>query len=246
MSTLSENTGQRRTSATKTALVIQHVGFEDLDGFEAPLVDAGYAVRRVHAADGIPNAAGEHDLLIVLGGPIGVGDLDTYPVLRPELALIDRQLSNGAPLMGICLGAQLIAHAARARVYPGRAAEIGFAPIELTPDGAASCLSPFADDPVTLHWHRDVFDLPHGATRLASTQACDNQAFSIGSNVIGFQFHPEMTGRNIEHWLVGHSVELGNHGIDPWTIRADSSRFAESLTLKASSVMRSWLAGLSR
>lgn len=114
----------------------------------------------------------------------------------------------------------------------------------MTSEGKASCLSAFTNDPVAFHWHRDVFDLPQGAVRLAATPACANQAFSLGQNVVAFQFHPEMTGRNLEHWLIGHSVELDDHGIDPRDLRADSPHFAGSLALKSSSVMQSWLTGL--
>lgn len=228
----------------KTALVLKHIEFEGLDGFEAPLVEAGYGIRVVNAADGIPDSADDQGLLIVLGGPIGVGDRDAYPVLRQELKLIEERLSTGAPLMGICLGAQLIAHAAGARVYPGGEAEIGFSPIDLTTDGHVSCLAVFADEPVTFHWHRDVFDLPDGATCLASTPVCKNQAFSIGANVIGFQFHPEMTGQNIEHWLIGHAVELGKYEADPNSLRKAAARQAQSPVRQSETVMKSWLAGL--
>jgi GMP synthase (glutamine-hydrolysing) len=104
--------------------------------------------------------------------------------------------------MGICLGAQLIARAAGARVYPSGVKEIGFAPITLTEAGCDSCLAAFADDPLTLHWHGDTFDLPEGATLLASTPGCRNQAFSLGPTVIGFQFHPEAGGPGFERWLI--------------------------------------------
>ena len=138
----------------------------------------------------------------------------------------------------------MIALAAGARVFPSGATEIGFAPISLTEAGAQSCLAPFRGDPVTLHWHGDTFDLPHGATHLASTKLCENQAYALGANVIGFQFHPEATGRDIERWLVGHTVELAGAGIDVKQIRADAARHHTALESKAEAVAAAWIAGL--
>lgn len=228
----------------KTALAFQHVGFEDLDAFSAPLERYGYAITYVDAFGADTKLANESDLLIVLGGPIGVCDDKHYPFLRSELALIEQRLVAARPMIGICLGAQLIAHAAGARVYPSGHKEIGFAPISLTPEGEQSCLRPFSLDPMTLHWHGDTFDLPRGAVRLASTPRCENQAFAIGEAVIGFQFHPEVSGRRIEHWLVGHAVELAQAGIDIPQIRRDAVGLAEGLEHKAAQVVEHWVSGL--
>ena len=228
----------------KRAAAIRHVAFEDADGFAAPLRAAGYAVDYVDPTDGIGTNVDEADLVIVLGGPIGAGEDDIYPFLEPELALIERRLADRRPLMGVCLGAQLIARAAGARVYPMPVKEIGFAPIALTAAGEASCLAPFADEPLALHWHGDAFDLPPGATRLASTALCENQAFALGPEVIGFQFHPEATGRHIERWLVGHAVELAAAGADVTKLRADARRSRAALERKSRDVAAAWLARL--
>lgn len=225
----------------KTAIAIRHVTFEGVGGFAAPLAAAGYRLRYVDAVEQLTDEAEDADLLIVLGGPIGADADDLYPFLKPELALIERRLAAGRPMMGICLGAQLIARAAGAALYPGRARELGFAPITLTTAGAASCLAPFADDPIALHWHADTFDLPDGAERLASTAICENQAFALGPNVIGFQFHPEATGLDIEYWLVGHTVELAAAGIDVPHLRAEAAQYAKSLVGKAEATMTAWL-----
>lgn len=228
----------------KTAIAISHVAFEGLDGFAPALAAAGYDVTYADATQALPETAATADLLVVLGGPIGAYEDEAYPLLKAELSVIEQRLAADRPLLGICLGAQLIARAAGARVFPSGVKEIGFAPITLTEAGAQSCLAPFRDDPATLHWHGDTFDLPRGATHLASTALCENQAFALGTNVIGFQFHPEATGRDIERWLVGHTVELAAAGLDVEDIRADAARHRTALERKAAAVAKTWLAQL--
>jgi len=225
----------------RSCAVIQHVAFEGLGGFAGPLEAAGYQVTVINAADGVPDVMGGEDLVIILGGPISANDDHAYPFLRDELRLIDRRLNRNQPVMGICLGAQLIARTAGARVYPQPTKEIGFAPITLSRHGKTSCLSAFEQDPVAFHWHGETFDLPNGASRLASTPACENQAFTLGDTAIGFQFHAEATGRDIEHWLVGHAAELAQTKIDPVALRRDAARYADHLSAKAEVVIRSWL-----
>lgn len=228
----------------RSCAVIQHVAFEGLGGFAGPLEAAEYQVTVINAADGVPDVMGGEDLVIILGGPISANDDNAYPFLGEELRLIDRRLSRNQPVMGICLGAQLIARAAGAKVYPQPTKEIGFAPITLSRDGKTTCLSVFEQDPVAFHWHGETFDLPNGASRLASTPACENQAFTLGDTAIGFQFHAEATGRDIEHWLVGHAAELAQTKIDPVALRRDAARYADHFSSKAEAVMTSWLNGL--
>lgn len=230
----------------KTAVAIRHVGFEDLGGFSEPLASTGFDVRYVDA--GVQDlgalAPDEDDLVVVLGGPVGVYEETAYPFLKDELHFVERRLATGRPIMGICLGGQLIARAAGARIYPSGGKEIGFGPIELTEAGRESCLAPFAEAPTTLHWHGDTFDLPADAVRLAATDLCRNQAFAIGANVIGFQFHPEATGQDIERWLIGHAVELAAAGIDVPQVRRDAVTYGGELTRKAADVLTAWLAQL--
>lgn len=234
----------------KSALAIRHVLFEDLGAFAPSLEAAGYRLRyldvgREAGLQELRDLSARHDdLVIVLGGPIGVYEDETYPFLKDEIAFLERRLATGAPLMGICLGAQLIARAAGARVYPSGVKEIGFAPITLTEAGKASCLAPFAAAPTTLHWHGDTFDLPDGAALLASSAACRNQAFALGRNVIAFQFHPEADCGAIEQWLIGHAVELAAAGIDVATLRDDAAAHRRGLADKAASVVTAWLAQL--
>jgi GMP synthase (glutamine-hydrolysing) len=227
----------------KSAVAIRHVAFEDLGAFAPVLAAAGFTVQYhdVGTHDLRTLEPDKADLLVVLGGPIGAYEDAAYPFLKDELDVIERRLATGQPLMGICLGAQLIARAAGARVYPSGMKEIGFAPITLSEAGARSCLEPFAEDPLTLHWHGDTFDLPPGAERLASTDLCKTQAFSMGPAVIGFQFHPEVDGRGIEKWLIGHAAELAAAAIDVPHLRAEAHAYSERLERKARVVAAAWL-----
>jgi GMP synthase (glutamine-hydrolysing) len=163
------------SSGHRTAIAVRHVAFEDL-GLLAPiLADAGWASSYCNAPTddlGDPSLA-EADLLIVLGGPIGVYDGADYPFLGAEIALLERRLARGLPMLGICLGAQLMARALGARVFSGPVKEIGWWRISLTEAGLASCLAPLADAAsAVLHWHGDTFDLPAGwpATRCTKTR----------------------------------------------------------------------------
>ena len=223
--------------------VIRHVPFEDLGSFGSPLEEAGFRVAYHDVGrDDLDTLQPEvADLLIVLGGPIGAYEEARYPFLEKELEIIERRIEAVRPLIGICLGAQLIARVSGARVYRAARREIGFAPITLTDAGRVSCLAPFEDDPVTLHWHGDTFTLPAGATCLASTVICENQAFSLGPSVIGFQFHPEIDASRIEQWLIGHTVELTRAGVDVPQLRAEAEGYRRSLEAKARAVVGTWL-----
>lgn len=230
----------------KVCHAIRHVAFENLGAFAPILEEAGYKIITLDIgnADLASLPPDRPDLLIVLGGPIAADDERRYPFLAEERKLIEARLEQELPTLGICLGAQLIARAADAKVFACQHKEIGFAPIELTDAGLGSCLAPFREKPMTLHWHGDTFDLPKDATRLACSQQCENQAFSLGTNIIGFQFHPEADTRYFEHWLVGHAAELAGEGIDVPRLRSKARRLGAELEDKARQVLRSWLAGL--
>lgn len=224
----------------KTAIALRHLHFEDVGTLDAVLSNQGYALHyldpAIDATDGIQDA----DLLIVLGGPIGAYDEQAYPFLTDELAVVHQRLDAGKPLLGICLGAQLIARALGAKVYPLGVKEIGFSPVTLTPDGQESVLAALGDTPV-LHWHGDQFDIPTGGVHLASTPIGANQAFSLGSNVLGLQFHLEADMSKLEQWLVGHANELSQAGISPCKLREDAERLGERLTIAARTVLVEWL-----
>lgn len=230
-----------------TAVAIRHVAFEDLGAFAEPIERAGY---RVHYYDAGVDPLWtlepvKTELLIVLGGPIGAYEEDKYPFLGEELDLLEERLAAGRPTLGICLGAQLMARALGARVYPGPAKEIGFSPLTLTQDGRASCLVPFDGEQV-LHWHGDTFDLPEGSVRLASTAVCDNQAFAYGRNALAVQFHPEAGGDGFERWLIGHTLKLAQAAIDVGKLRAEQAALSQELVRRAEASIASWLGQLSR
>lgn len=229
----------------KTAIAIRHLDFEDLGSLAPVLAARGYALRCLDAASDDLRAAdaARADLLVVLGGPIGAFDEARYPFLVDELALIHQRLQSRRPLLGICLGAQLIARTLGAEVKSMGVKEIGFAPLTLTPAGKASPLALLGSTPV-LHWHGERFEIPAGATRLAGTPICDNQAFSLGRNVLALQCHLEAVPQRIERWLLGHACELAQAGIDPRPLRAAAQGLESALPRAAQAVFAAWLDGL--
>ena len=228
-----------------TVVAIRHIHFEDLGTLEPLLRERGHAVRYIDATvdDLVGLDARAPDLLVMLGGPIGAFDDSVHPFLAAELDLVGRRLAARRPLLGICLGAQLIARALGARVYPLGVKEIGFGTIDLTAEGRSSALAALADVPV-LHWHGDQFDIPPGAVRLAGTAVGRNQAFSLGAQVLGLQFHLEADTSLIERWLVGHACELGAAGIDPRDLRRRAREVHLPLAAASRAVFSAWLDGL--
>jgi GMP synthase (glutamine-hydrolysing) len=231
----------------KSAIAIRHVQFEDLGTLGPVLEDAGYRVRYADAcvddvASVDPIAT---DLVVVLGGPIGAYEDDIYPTLKDELKLLEKRLAAQRPTLGICLGAQLMARALGARVYPTGGKEIGWSPVTLSAVGRESAFRHLGQDGVAvLHWHGDTFDLPQGATLLASTAFCRNQAYSWGANALGFQFHPEATAARLEQWFIGHACELGAAKIPVSALRADTGKYAARLQTEARKCFSEWLASI--
>lgn len=226
----------------KTATVIRHVHFEDLGAFAPVLEREGFRIRYVDVGvDPVAAQDDESDLLVVLGGPVGAYEEEIYPFLLDELALIKRRLANQRPLLGICLGAQLIARALGAKVYPGPAKEIGWAALTLTEAGRQGPLACLNDVPM-LHWHGDTFDLPAGATCLASTPICANQAFSLGSHVLAFQFHPEASEAGFEQWLIGHACEIAaTPGVTVPQLRSQARSLAATGAAQGQRCLAAWL-----
>jgi GMP synthase (glutamine-hydrolysing) len=229
----------------RTAVVVRHVPFEHLGVLAGVLAERGYTIHYLEAGLDPVNqdAVRDADLLIVLGGPIGVGDVATYPFLAGEIATTRTWIESGRPVLGICLGAQIIAAALGAPVGPARGGvEIGYAPLRLTPDGRASVLGALGATPV-LHWHGDEFQIPDGATRLAETPGFPNQAFSHGPNVLALQFHLEADHTRLEQWLIGHAHELAANRIDVAALRADARRHGPALERIGRSVLAAFLEG---
>lgn len=230
----------------KTAIAIRHIHFEDLGTFEAVLIAAGYkihyydiGVQELWTLD--PLLA---DLLVVLGGPVGVYETDTYPFLAEERHILQARLAADLPTLGICLGAQQIAAALNATVAATGMKEIGFSELTLTDAGRVGPLRHLEGVPV-LHWHGDAFEIPEGARNLAVTPACTRQAFALGRNVLGLQFHPEVDAcAGIERWLVGHALELASAGLDPNALRAAAASVGPALRDASRRMLAEWLEGL--
>lgn len=178
----------------------QHVPFEGLGSIEPWLQKTGCHIAGTlfFQSATLPDPD-KIDILIVMGGPMGVHDEKQFPWLAAEKAFIRDFIRSGKPVLGICLGAQLIACAMGAGVYPGSGKEIGWFPIHGTTEAGDPAFA-FPPSLEVFHWHGDTFDLPEGAVRLARSKGCKNQAFQFGKSVIGLQFHLETTpesARNI-------------------------------------------------
>jgi GMP synthase-like glutamine amidotransferase len=175
------------------AHVLQHVPYEDLGSIRTWLERQGAEVQytRLFSSDAVPESAKGLDLLIALGEPMSVNDEQSFPWLRAEKALLRDAISRQVKVLGVCLGAQLIASALGARVYANWVKEIGWFPVHAvsSPKG----MFRFPSQSLVFHWHGETFDLPAGATHLAGSPACQMQAFQWGRHVIGIQCHPEMT-----------------------------------------------------
>ncbi len=172
---------------------LQHVPFEGLGAIAQWAAERGHSVTRTRLFnDDLLPAVDEVDMLIVMGGPMGVHDGEEHPWLAEEKRCVREFVEAGKPVLGICLGAQLIAAALGARVYKTPFKEIGWFRLELTKEGTASPLAGLSDIGAVFHWHGETYDLPEGAVLLASSEGCVNQAFSINDKVVGLQFHIEM------------------------------------------------------
>jgi GMP synthase (glutamine-hydrolysing) len=227
----------RNATIMNKVLVFQHVPHEDLGRLNLLLRAPGFEVQTVEfwRPIAVPADLEGFAALIVMGGPMGVYEADKYPYLAAEIRLIEAALKRDLPLLGICLGSQLLASALGARVYPSGIKEIGW--YDLTPTADA------ANDPLLHHlrstekvfqWHGDTFDLPKGAVHLASSALCAHQAFRYGENAYALQFHLEVDAETIDDWLEvpENLVEIValKGAIDPQTIRADTRRHIGRLT----------------
>jgi GMP synthase-like glutamine amidotransferase len=218
------------------ALIIQHLACEGPARLRPLLEGRGYAIDTCHAFDGgVVPAVLDHDLLVVMGGSMGVADVGDprYPFLAAEVALLRSALQRQQPVLGICLGAQLLAHAAGARVQPNRrdgriVREVGWAPVDFLGAGQRPELAGIGPREMMLHWHGDTFDLPQGAIHLASTPACANQLFRLPRQV-GIQFHPEIDAGSLEEWvrLDAAYVASANGPQGGERILADTGRYLE-------------------
>ncbi len=232
----------------RSAVAITHVPIEDPGSLSEVLRERGFAIQMLDACSADRQALEDlnPDLLVVMGGPIGAYESEVYPFLTGEIALLRRRLQARLPTLGICLGAQLMAAALEAAVYPGRSGkELGWAPLTAGRDvtacpALAELLAPGVN---LLHWHGDTFDLPSGAMHLAATAQYPNQAFALGARVLALQFHAEVQAATLERWFVGHACELAAARINVPQLRADSIRHTPLLQQAARRFWGRWLDG---
>jgi GMP synthase-like glutamine amidotransferase len=197
----------------------------------------GVDVRRPFAGDALPATLAGHAVLVVMGGPMGVSDVGSaaHPFLAPELELLRDAVRLEFPVLGMCLGAQLLAAAAGARVYPNvngdpprPTREVGWGAVHFVRTPAEEpVLSGLDTAEMVLHWHGDTFDLPEGATLLASTLGCENQMYRLGSRQFGLQFHIELDEADVGTWIdADRSYVVGALGPEgPARIVRDTRRF---------------------
>lgn len=236
--------GKSSASALRQAVALRHVAYEDLGLLAQILRSEGWDTSYCESANddlGAP-AIEAADLLIVLGGPFGAYETETYPFLAEEIAILERRLAQKRPTLGICLGAQLMAKALGARVFPGPVREVGWGRVELTAQGRQSCLYPLGEDGAkVVHWHGDTFDLPSGAARLASNDNYQNQAFAFGDEALALQFHLEADAATLEKWYVGYAIDLPPDEMSVAEFRAQTKDAAPQAGPRAAEIFSAWL-----
>ena len=208
---------------------LQHVPFEGLGSIAGWIADKNYHLQttRLFNNETLPKVS-DFDGLIVMGGPMGIYDHEQYPWLPAEKRLIADAVGSDRKILGICLGAQLIADVLGTKVFKNKYKEIGWFPVEKTPEAAKTAINAVLPDKLEVfHWHGDTFDIPQKAVRLFSSEACANQAFIYDDRVLALQFHLEMMYQNCEDIIKNGSDDLtpGPYVQSPEEMLADRDHF---------------------
>ncbi|MBI5137649.1 MAG: type 1 glutamine amidotransferase [Nitrospirae bacterium] len=233
---------------TKKILVLQQVPHEGPGTLFGAIRRAGANAEVVPAyLDGaaIPTGLAPYAGMVILGGPMSVNDIDSDPPRAAQLRLVEEALAQDFPTLGVCLGAQLIALAAGARVYRGDAPEIGWFTVNTSMESAADPLFSNLPSPLPVfQWHGEGFDLPEGAVHLASSPAFPHQAFRIGQNVYGLQFHVEMEAHMIKEWMAENADDLTHNAgkVDLADLARDSAARCGQVAEAGLPIVERWLA----
>ncbi len=230
----------------KHALIIRHVPHEGVAGYRAPIEAAGYEIDRIDVADpAFPSLdLREPDLLIMMGGPMGVYEREAHPWIGCQLRKLAERLAADRPTLGVCLGAQMIAAALGAQVFPGPVKEVGFHSVALRDPDRASPLSHLVDVPV-LHWHGDTFTLPEGTELLASSHLYEHQAFRRGPNLLALQFHAEMgEDARFHEWIAQWPEAVCETCGDTERLRTAHEAHGPGAVAAGRAMIGEWLAGL--
>lgn len=227
-------------------LVFQHVPYEPLGTLDPLLKNAGFRIRYVNFGrdpDARPALDG-YVALIILGGPMNADQVDAYPHLATELQLIEEALRRGMSILGICLGAQLLAKTLGGKVLAGAGREIGWHAVDLTAAGRTDpVLGGFGERREVFQWHDDIIDLPGDVDHLASSAICPAQAFRYGEHAYGLQFHLEADSALIERWLTvpQHQDVFTSGEVDAEQIRARIDASIEPLMTLSSDTFTRWV-----
>lgn len=190
--------------------ILQHVPFEGPAAIADWAAARGVETKVTHLYRDEPlPALSTFDMLTVMGGPMSANDAARYSWLKPEIELVSDAIGAGKIVLGVCLGAQIIAKALGAKVYAAPHKEIGWFPVNRT-EAAHAIFNGLPAAFPAFHWHGETFDLPAGSVRLAATAATPNQAFSVGESVLGLQFHLEATAASVVELLENAAGEIGN------------------------------------